>query len=487
MNNQKGNILIYILLIVVVLSILSIGVYRLSYSTSGQANFTRDNTQAYYIAKAGVDIITDNIKNIKEEIGDNTQKYKLDIEFPNEGKAAITVELGDDDKEITINSTGIVNEQKPFESKSSIQAKLKFDSISGDLMVLGVGDDGVIYEFDKELEKYTLIYGHKSKDKKIPIPNAFAWNGKDRFVLVGSKDKNEHIQSLTSNDGIGWKELSSISDTKGKGFSYVLWAEEEKKFYATNTKEGGGSGSGHIFYMDEYGSQWKDFEPSNNSFKVEKLAQGNNIIVGISENKNSQITYFKVENSKWQDKTINGFGMKGVYNAITYGKGEGGNNGRFVIVGNEQSTSYPIFIYSDDGINWLKGEQVNPISGINYKLNDVKWTGEIFVAIGDAGTIYSSIDGEKWYGFPRRDIIKDDKLIGWGNYSNVSGKGNYIVAYSRNIDTSRSLVSTYGGRTWTEKNLVDANGIPMKLKDIIVVNKGNSSFGPENFKIQWSK
>ncbi len=47
---------------VTILSILSITVYRISYSANRQAQFTRDNSQAYYLAKAGADLAITNIE-----------------------------------------------------------------------------------------------------------------------------------------------------------------------------------------------------------------------------------------------------------------------------------------------------------------------------------------------------------------------------------------------------------------------------------------
>lgn len=62
MKNQKGNILISLLVVIIILSILSITIYTISYSASRQAQFTRDNSQAYYLAKAGADLAIVNLE-----------------------------------------------------------------------------------------------------------------------------------------------------------------------------------------------------------------------------------------------------------------------------------------------------------------------------------------------------------------------------------------------------------------------------------------
>lgn len=134
-----------------------------------------------------------------------------------------------------------------------------------------------------------------------------------------------------------------------------------------------------------------------------------------------------------------------------------------------------------------KKEYKNTMSGINYELNDVTWTGKIFVAIGNSGTICTSTNGKIWYTHDRQNIIKDEgtSATHWFNYSKVSGYGDYIVAYS-NTQGGR-LVSTDGGVTWIEKGPMKYGDNEINLIDLIVINKGRGERDFTNPTIHWSK
>ncbi|HSH35420.1 kelch repeat-containing protein, partial [Schnuerera sp.] len=420
MNNQKGSILISLLLIIIVLSILSIGVYRLSYSASRQAQFSRDNSQAYYLTKVGADLVINNIEKVIREINDGDKK-DFEIEFPNEGKSIISVEANNDNKKIILSSTGIVNENKRYESKSSIKAMLTFSSNFGEVLILGVDKDGVIYEFDKDFENPRKLEIKDENGNEIIIsdPRAFAWDGGDTLVLVGGESGKGNNKDDTLIYKFSTDESKSLK-TGGNGFRYVVYSEEEDKFYAINTN------NDKINYLDS--TEWKDIHKPKAGFKVDRLAQGNNTIVGISKNKPSQVTYYKEPSNKWESKVLKGYDLEGIYNAISYGESND-SNGVFVIVGNEENNSNPIFMYSENGVDWYKAIQQNSMMGINYELNDLVWTGKKFVAVGNSGTIYTSNDGKDWYVFDRKEIIKGEgaPLDYWFNYSKVSGYGDYII------------------------------------------------------------
>lgn len=58
---------------------------------------------------------------------------------------------------------------------------------------------------------------------------------------------------------------------------------------------------------------------------------------------------------------------------------------------------------------------------------------------------------------------------------------DYIIAYSQNENAV--LISDDGGKSWVQKQ--DYN-YP-KLIDIIVISKGDGTFDPNNYNIQWSR
>lgn len=474
MDNQKGSILITSLVMIIILGILSIAVFRIAYSAYIQAQFTRDNSQAYYLAKAGADLAIANIEEIKDS---NNKEYE--IEFPSEGKAIINIKSSNN-KGINIISTGIVNEKKNNESRSNIQARVKFKSSSEDVKIFGIGNDGTIYEFDSSFENPQRISLLDKKGTEINVvdPRAFAWDGSNKLVLVGGASGNKVDTVICDLSKETWRK-PEVKST-GNGFRYVVYSEDKNMFYAINTN------NDKINYL-AINETWLDIHKPTANFKIDKLAQGNENIVGISKDKISKITYLKEDNNEWKNKNINGYDMVGVYSGIAYGNKKNWDKGKFVIVGHEGSNSYPIFIYSEDGIDWYKGKQANSIDGINYELNDVTWTGEKFVAVGSSGTIYTSFDGESWYTVERKNIIKDIETPQdyWFNYSRVSGDGDFIIA-SSNTQSGR-VISTDGGKTWFEKGPIKYQNQEVKLKDIIVINKGDGNFDPKNFDIQWSK
>ena len=467
MDNQKGMILISLLTVIIVLSILSIGVYSISYSASRQAQFTRDNAQAYYIAKAGADLVIDNIEKIKGEMKKSNQAdTTFNIEFSNEGKAIVDVELVSENnilKEIYIKSTGLVKEGKPFESKNKIQAKLmNKGNLNGARIILGVDKDGNIHEFD---DNFQLINPEmnsiKKPDNNIEEPKAFAWDGSDTLILVGLSKGNNPSTLIYDFNERNWREIKH----KGNDYGFVTWSEENK-FYATQPN------SGHIYYLDN--EEWiridKPTSGFTGNFNIEKLAQGKNILIGISTMAHDYVAY-KQNNKNWLKKETD---INGTYNAIAYG------NGMFVIVGsdtNDNEKGHPLIIYSKDGANWNIGDIIT--DGTGYPLYDIVWTGEKFMAIGGANTIYSSTDGKSWSRFPRQDIshIKGPKH--YYDFKNISSNGDYIIAYSQNGNAV--LISDDVGKTWYQK--ID-NNYP-ELIDIIVINKGDGIFDPKNYNIQW--
>lgn len=509
MKNQKGSVLVSVLLMLVVLTILSIAVYNISYSANRQAQFTRDNGQAYYLAKAGADLVIENI----EEIIDRKQN-NFEIEFPNEGKASIKLELGNDNKDITIHSTGIVNDGKRNESKSKIKADLKINSNSADVVILGVDSSGNIYKIDKEFELKKEI----NPEPKVPKPKKFAWNGKfgneSRIVLVGTEQDDtmelKSTKTLISNDGEDWKKVQNKNKDENeiKGFNFVVWSEQENTFYATSINKSNSQKNKsdknksdknksdknkpakveNVYYLDmkkEGGKpNWEKF----NGFKgiyIEKLAQGNDTIVGISNNEDYRIIVgmYEKENNKGNfERITNQEKNNEKYNAIVFGGGK--REEKFVIVGSKNSDGpeSPLILCSEKGVYWKKPEEIISNTVLPKEaLNDVTWTGKKFVAVGNNETILTSDNGIVWKLVPSENITPiPGPINSITNYSIVSGCGDYIIAYSQ--DKNIIIISKDGGKNWTEKRNSE---IPI-LEDIIVISKGDGNIGPKA-DVHWSK
>lgn len=461
MKNDKGSILISLLMIIIVLSTLSIAVYSISYSANKQAIITRDKSQAYYVAKSGADLVIAHIEKIIEDVNDDSEKT-FKISFSDEGTANVLIELVKKNnvlEDIYIHSVGEVNG-----SKSVLNVKLTGKkTLAGSVIILGVDKDGNLHEFDKDFNEVssdeTII---KKPKKNIDEPKSFAWNNSDTLVLVGISKGNNSSTLIYDFSKEDWIELKH----KGNDYNFVIWSQENR-FYSTQPKDG------HIYYLDN--NMWEKMDKPTSGFqggfKIEKLAQGiiegKNILIGMAQSGHNYIA-LKENKEDWLKIETK---LYGTYNDITYG------NGKFIIVGSEGG--YPLIIYSEDGVTWEKGEIAT--LDIGYQLNAITWTGEKFVAVGDENTIYSSIDGKKWYKFPREDITYVAESRYYYDLNHISSIGNYLITYSE--DGNSVLISDDGGISWKQKK---DNTYP-KLRDIIVINKGNGAMNFTNSDILWAK
>jgi predicted regulator of Ras-like GTPase activity (Roadblock/LC7/MglB family) len=94
------------------------------------------------------------------------------------------------------------------------------------------------------------------------------------------------------------------------------------------------------------------------------------------------------------------------------------------------------FSVIDDG---QPGDWRSRLSGLPYSLNDVLWDGSIFIAVGDGGTVLTSVDGIDWVA---SDSGTDADLFA------VAAHDSDIFAVGEDI----VLQSTNHGETWITKN-----------------------------------
>lgn len=460
MNNDKGNILISLVVIIMVLSVLSIAAYGISHAANREAKITRDNSQAYYIAKSGADLVISDIDNIINDIDEDNEKI-YEINFLNEGKAIVQVKLVKEDNvlmKIEINSEGKANG-----SKNKISARLTGNKSSeGNVTILGVDENGNLYEFDEDFEEVSgsIISDelkYEFKNKINGSPSALAWNGSNKLVLVGEGSGRNKPDTAIYN--LDTREVDYLY-TGGNGKRYITYSGDINSFYAINTS------NDKVLLLSN--NEWENLHKITAGFKIQRLAQGNRTIVGISQQKKGKIAYISENINEWSEKNTN---IYGTYNDIAYG------NKRFVIIGSDGG--HPLIIYSDDGVSWKNGE-IKTL-GTGFELYSITWTGEKFIAVGEANTIYSSPNGKEWYRYPREDITH---IVGHEYYydlKNISSSGNYIISYSKAGNSV--LISDDGGANWKQKN---DNTYP-KLEEIIVINKGDGQPNFYNPNIQWSK
>ena len=88
------------------------------------------------------------------------------------------------------------------------------------------------------------------------------------------------------------------------------------------------------------------------------------------------------------------------------------------------------------------GDWTNRLNGLSFGLNDVTWNGNVFVAVGEAGSILTSVDGIDWVA---RDSGTDKELVA------ATAFGSHIFAVGDGV----ILLSTDHGENWTTKYAPD--------------------------------
>ena len=101
----------------------------------------------------------------------------------------------------------------------------------------------------------------------------------------------------------------------------------------------------------------------------------------------------------------------------------------------------------------------NRLSGLSHALNDVIWDGDVFVAVGDAGTILTSVDGIDW-------VAKQSGTTAGLNA--VASYGPEIFA----VGDETVLLSTDHGESWSEKEkhfvLTDLRAVDITSSQVVV-------------------
>jgi hypothetical protein len=146
-------------------------------------------------------------------------------------------------------------------------------------------------------------------------------------------------------------------------------------------------------------------------------------------------------------------------NAITYG------NNKFVAVGQNAGD----IAYSSDGINWTK--VADSKFDASYKICDVVWGSNKFVAVGGVGQIGYSSDGITW------TLCASSSYL--AGLSDPFGNGDiYSIAWGNNkfvaVGMSGKMVYSSDGVTWTA--VTDSKFTNTYSDDILAITYGNNKF-----------
>ena len=194
--------------------------------------------------------------------------------------------------------------------------------------------------------------------------NRVIWSG-SQFVAVGGNPVGGTTTILTSPDGVSWtpQPLTGVTGS----LSAVAWSGS--LFVAVGS---GNAGNGILTSPD--GVTWTAQTSTNTGYLSDVIWTGSQFIAYGND-----ATLTSPDGVVWTAATVTSPG----FSAITYGAG------KFVGVG-----GLGIFT-STDALSWTA-----QVSGTQKTLRDVTWTGELFAAAGDAGTLLTSPDGITWTTYP---------------------------------------------------------------------------------------
>jgi photosystem II stability/assembly factor-like uncharacterized protein len=153
-------------------------------------------------------------------------------------------------------------------------------------------------------------------------------------------------------------------------------------------------------------------------------------------------------------------------------------SGLFVAVGDEgaiQSTS--------DGITW------NPLaSNTTVNLNAVAYANGRYVAVGDGGTLLTSIDGGATWTSQTISGVGNLRAIAYGNHNFSTDSSEILInTFVAVGDNGTAVVSNNGGASWTVVNVPgagDLRGVTYTTRFNAVDSDGNAFGSP--FGLTWT-
>jgi uncharacterized protein YjdB len=189
------------------------------------------------------------------------------------------------------------------------------------------------------------------------------WAG-NRFIAVGGEYWNEGSIIVSSTDGINWTKK-------------VLNKQEELQSITWNGKVFVAVGYNGLIYSSSDGLSWTKQSSGTTTYLKDVVWDGKQFIISAYNG----FILTSSDGSSWTKRRTDKENGYDDLEALTYGAGK--------LIG-VYLNGYDILV-SSDGVNW------NDKECIEYShLNDVTWSGNQFVAVGNYGQILSSSDGEKW-------------------------------------------------------------------------------------------
>ncbi len=221
---------------------------------------------------------------------------------------------------------------------------------------------------------------------------------------------------LTSGDGLAW---SAHTTPSAIDFSDVSW--DGKRFLATGT-----TGLGGILLTSPDATTWTQLTTIINhplyclhASDAETIAGGSNIIL-------STIALQQI--------------ISGTINAITW------DGSQYLAAGDDGVAGSESILSRDELYTWSSQAS---LSGVDV-LNDIIYTGVIYLAVGNNGVIHTSLDGLTW----TAQVSGTSESL-----NSVTWTGNMFVVAGSN----GTLLTSHDGTSWSSQQ----SGVAVNLQDVI--------------------
>lgn len=187
------------------------------------------------------------------------------------------------------------------------------------------------------------------------------------------------------------------------------------------------------------------------------LAYGAGMFVSVN---NGQTAYYSSDGINWSSTTMP---SSGNWRAVTYG------GGRFVAIASVSSSSYYPTAYSNDGITWFSGSQIN--SDRDTLFNSIAYGGMFVAAGGSNGTIapYNLMNEFYYESSPFWQPSYGVTAHAWSSIT--YGNGKYVAVAGTANNTTDALAYSSNGVNWTVSNVS-----PFNIDDWSAVTFGNGLF-----------
>ena len=284
---------------------------------------------------------------------------------------------------------------------------------------------------------------------------------KDRFLLLGIDTNQDKFKSCvySSSDGENWEKVFEIADVCFKQMAsnkdiYVIASDGGELYYTKDGRNFCSMGTSDKFYQGIYdiainndnvavivgmnyfngvissvkcpGSKVVKSYDFTDMLSINSVTTDGNKFVAIGKSKSGELVILRKESGKkWKRIKLNrSYFPYDNIPFVRYG------DGKFILVASD-GEGIPIYLYSDDGINWQRKSFDFFLTAVEFK--ELRYLNKSFVAIGlnyssDYSTaIYVSKDGFKWDLFTFPYIFNANTISFWKKQFIVGGYWGLVL------------------------------------------------------------